>query len=343
MGEIDKVLKALNKKYGDNYASAGYKLLDKDYVRNSLGVFELDMALGGGIPERKIMMLAGKPSSGKTTTMLLAIAECQKKGGKVVLIDVEHNFDPVYATKLGVDIENLYIVQSTTIEQVSDTTEALIMSGEVDLICIDSIAAAPSSTELEESATQGSMGGKAKVIGLMMVKITARLNDIKNPVKTSILILNQIREKVGLVFGDPSYVPGGTALHHLSDIIVWLRPDSKPVGGKDNPLGLSTQFKVTKNRTFPPFKTGMYTLLTCKGADNVGAVINLAISYGLIEKSGAWCVYEGKKYQGLEKLRNELSLETIEKLKKEITELVKNGPPPPTVIDDSVVGEDEDS
>lgn len=335
MGELDKVIKALNKKYGENYISEGVDFLDKEYKRKKLGIFALDLAIGGGIPDRKVMMIAGKPSSGKTTTMLIAIAEVQKNGGVVSLIDVEHNLDPIYAAKLGVDLKKLIYIQAVSVEQVSDTLEPLVMTGEVDLICIDSIAAAPSEKELEESVTKGSMGGKAKVIGLMMSKLNSRLNDVNNPVKTSILILNQIREKIGVMYGSPDYTPGGTILHHLSDIIVWLRPESEPVGGKDNPQGITTKFKVTKNRTFQPFKAGKYELLSCRGVNNVGSIIDLAITYGIITRAGAYYQYGETKGRGMEAFKTTILKDKsiIDKLEKEVIEAYKK---PSTVIDDNI-------
>jgi recombination protein RecA len=325
VGELDKVVKALNKKFGDGYIGLGTQLLDRTLQRRSMGIFALDLGLGGGIAHRKIMMLAGKESSGKTTSMLLTIAETQRQGGKCALIDIEHNFDPVYAEVLGVKVDELLVAQSKTIEETSDTIEPLIMSGELDLITLDSIAAAPSDKELEESAEQKSMGGKAKSIDLMMKKIVARLNDVSNPVTTSILLLNQIRDNIG-GYGSPEYSPGGHQLHHSSDIIVWLRPDSEPVGGKEEPKGINIKFKVTKNRTYPPFKTGSYHLIFGKGVDNTRSIVEKAVEWGLIKKAGPWFSYKETKTSGLDNFMSAVSKEILEEIKVEVFKL-KDSPP----------------
>jgi recombination protein RecA len=285
MSKLDLALKVLQKKFGKSYIGIGSEILDTDYKRYSLGIFSLDQALGGGIPERKVMMLAGKESSGKTTTALKAIASVQKQGGVAALIDVEHGTDFIWMKKLGVDIEKLIIAQPKSIEEVSDTIETLIMSSEVNLIVLDSVAAPPSDKELDESSEQKSMGGNAKAIGLMMRKITARLNDVKNPVKTALILLNQIRQNIG-GWGAAEYCPGGKQLHFHSDIIVWLRPDSKPVNGKDNPKGITVKLKCTKNRTASPFKTGTYDLMFTGEIDEKNSMVGLAVAKGIISKVG---------------------------------------------------------
>jgi len=230
-------------------------------------------------------MLAGKESSGKTATALVAVGSTQKQGGKVVWVDAEHNFDPIWAAKLGVDVAKLFVADPITVEQMSDTVEAFIMSGEVDLLVVDSIIAPPSEKALEESAEQKSMGGKAKAIGSMMEKINARLNDVKNPCKTSVIIINQIRDKIGS-WGSPTYTPGGHALHHFSDIIVWLRPDSKPLGSKDCPIGFTIKFKIPKNRTAPPLRVGSYDLMFEGRIEERASLIGLAVAKGIISKVG---------------------------------------------------------
>jgi len=325
MTELDKIVKVLNKKFGNGYIGLGTQLLDRTLQRRGTGIFSLDLGLGGGIAHRKIMMICGKESSGKTTSMLLTIAKIQSEGGTCALIDIEHNFDPVYAQVLGVKVDELLVAQSKTIEEVSDTIEPLIMSGGLDLIALDSIAAAPSDKELEDSAEQKSMGGKAKSIDLMMKKIVARLNDVSNPVTTSILLLNQIRDNIG-GYGSPEYSPGGHQLHHSCDIIVWLRPDSEPVGGKEDPKGLNVKFKVTKNRTYPPFKVGSYHLLFGKGVDNTRSVVEKAVEWGLIKKAGPWFSYKETKTSGLDNFMLAVKPEVLEEIKKEVFNLKDNPP-----------------
>ena len=325
MGELEKTLRALNKRFGDGYIGLGTQLLDRNLLRRSTGVFALDLGLGGGVPHRKIAMLAGKESSGKTTTMLLMIAETQRQGGRCALIDIEHNFDPVYAETLGVRVDELVVAQSKTIEEASDTIEPLIITGEFDLITLDSIAAAPSDSELENSSEKKSMGGKAKSIDTMMKKVVARLNDVSNPVKTSILLLNQIRDNIG-GYGAPEYLPGGHQLHHSCDIIIWLRPDSEPVGGKEEPIGINTKYKVTKNRTYPPFKTGNYHLLFGRGVDNIYSIVEKATEWGIIKKAGAYFSYNDFKTCGFDAFLTTISPEVLEEIKVAVFQLKDNPP-----------------
>lgn len=325
MGELEKVTKALNKKFGEGYIGLGSQLLDRNLKRRSTSIFALDLGLGGGLAHRKVMMLAGKEMAGKTTTMLLMIAGIQRQGEKCALIDIEHNFDPVYAETLGVKVDELFVAQSKTIEEASDTIEPLIMTGEFGLIALDSIAAAPSDKELEDSSEQKSMGGKAKSIDTMMKKIVARLNDVSNPVTTSILLLNQIRDNIG-GYGPTEYLPGGHQLHHSCDIIVWLRPDSEPVGGKEEPRGLNTKYKVTKNRTYPPWKTGHYHLLFGQGVDNTFSTVEKGIEWGIVKKAGPWFSYKEVKFSGLDKFIAGIDPKMLEEIKKEVINLRDNPP-----------------
>ena len=324
MIELEAVVKALNKKFGKGYIGTGNEVLQTDYTRGTLGTLALDYAIGGGLPERKIVMIAGKPSSGKTTTSLIAAAQYQAAGGKVCLIDVEHGFDAIWATKLGVKVEDMYFAQSKTIEEITDTVEPLIMTGAFSLIIIDSIAAASSTKELEDSAEQKSYGGNAKANGLMIRKMTAALNDCKNPVKTSVMMLNQIRDNIG-GWGAPEYTPGGQQLHFQSDIIVWLRPDSKPVNGKDDPRGITIKFKVTKNRTAPPMKVGTYDLLFEGKIDNRKSSIELGVVTGVIGKVGYKYTFKDKSVTDLKPFMLALTDEDFNEIGKLVVEAVKNG------------------
>jgi len=293
---IESAIKALTSKFGKGYIGFGTEVLDKEYRRNSCGIFALDFNCGGGlVVAKKIITIAGDESSGKTATCLISVGAVQKQGGNCAWLDVEHSFDQQWAAKLGVDVSKLVIAQPKSIEEASDTIETLIMSGAFDLIVLDSVASAPSDKELEDSSEQKSMGGIAKPVGLMMKKITARLNDISNPVKTSVFLINQIREKVGITFGNPSYMPCGKALRFHSDVIIWLRPDNKPVGGKDEAQGIRINFIFKKNRTYPPFKTGTYDLLFWEGrVDNQKSLLKAGVSTGVIIQSGYNFTYKDK-------------------------------------------------
>jgi recombination protein RecA len=294
--DILKVVKALQAKFGKMYIGTGSEILDEEYARKSSGNFALDYHSGGGlVVAKKIITIAGDESSGKTATALIAVGEVQKQGGTCAWLDVEHSFDAQWAKKLGVDVSKLFIAQPKSIEEVTDTIEPLLMSAGFDLIVLDSVASAPSDKELEDSAEQKSMGGIAKPVGLMMKKITARLNDVSNPVKTCVILINQIREKVGIAFGNPNYMPCGRALKFHSDIIIWLRPDTQPVGGKEDPKGININYIFKKNRTFPPFKSGTYELLFLQGRiNNQQSILEAGVETGVIKKVGYKYTYKDK-------------------------------------------------
>lgn len=318
MSNLDEAIKALQKKYGKSYIGVGSEILDTDYIRNSTGIFSLDNAIGGGIPECKIIMIAGKPGSSKTASTLVTIADFQRKNKKVAILNVEHGWDSLWATKLGVQLDKLLVANPSSIEQVSDTIEPLIMTGDLDLIVLDSIASISSDRELEESAEKGNRSGNAKANGVMARKIVARLNDPLHPVKTSIILINQIREKQNIMFGNPEYTPGGYSLHHACDIIVWLRPDSKPLGEKECPLGIKVNFRCTKNRTAPPFRTGNYDLLFEGRIDESTSLVELAITQGVIQKEGYKFTFNGKTITDIKPFIKSLTNEDWVSLKEQL-------------------------
>ena len=326
MSKLDDAIKLLNKKFGADYITRGG--LTTDFVRHSTGIDALDIAFGGGIPERKIVMIAGKFSSGKSTTAITATAQYQKAGKRVLWCDAEGSFDAKWAAKFEVSTQDLIFYRPDSVEQVTDAIETLIMSGEIDLVVWDSVAVTPSAKELEDSAEQKSMGGTAKAIGLFMKKITARLNDPRLGLKTSIILINQLRDNIS-GYGPKEYTPGGKQLHYQSDIIVWLRPESEPVGGKENAQGITVSFKTVKNRTAPPLRIGSYDLMFKGWINNKKSVIELAIAYGFIKKAGSIYSWtegkEQKKVKGMEKLVEECTDKLVAKFKKEILEEVAKG------------------
>jgi recombination protein RecA len=311
MNELDKVIKQLNKKFGNDYAKYG---LYQEYDRTSFGIFALDLASGGGFPKGRVVTLAGKYSAGKTTTSMNVIAQFQKKEGKVALIDTEGSFDPVWASKFGVQPDKLIVARPETIEEVSDTVEPLLATGELDLLVFDSVAATPSKKELEASVDQKSMGGIAKEVGLMMRKITVRLKDIK----TSVLIINQLRDSIS-GWGSAEYMPGGTQLKNQSDIIIWMRKGNW-IGKVEEPEGIEVNFRINKNRTAPPLRKGTFELYFDGRINNNKTLIVEAVKLGIIEKSGAWYKYKEEKYQGIDSLIESLSEEDLENIKKETLE-----------------------
>jgi recombination protein RecA len=311
MSELDKVIKDLNKKFGNDYAKYG---LYKDYERISFGVLAIDFASGGGFPKSKVVTLAGKYSAGKTTTSMNVIAQFQKNGGKVALIDTEGGFDPVWASKFGVNVEELLVARPETIEEVGDTIEPLLATGELDLIVFDSVASTPSKKELEASVDQKSMGGIAKEVGLLMRKITARLRDVK----TSVLIINQLRDSIA-GWGSAEYMPGGTQLKNQSDIIIWMRKGNW-IGKVEEPEGIEVNFRINKNRTAPPLRKGTFELYFDGRINNNKTLIVEAVKLGIIEKGGAWYKYKEEKYQGISSLIEALTDEDLENIKKETLE-----------------------
>ena len=309
---LEEALVALNKKFGESYISPKNQYYE--HKRTSFGVFSLDARTGGGIPEGKIVTIAGEYSSGKTTVALLAAAQFQKKNKAVVYIDTDHGLDLEWAHKLGVDTSKNWLhCQPDYIEQVSDTIETLLMTGEVGLIIFDSVANTPSKSELDESCDKKSMGGIGAEMAQMMRKITKRLTHVK----TSVIIINQLRDKIGVTFGNAEYMPGGRALKFQSDIIIWLRPSNwLPETGEPR-IGKVSKFRVTKNRTAPPLQVGEFAIYFEGSVNNNEAIVKEALAMGIVFKAGAWYYYsdDTKKTQGLlnfvEKLITENKIEEI--------------------------------
>jgi len=314
MSELDKAVKELNKKFGDSYVKYG---LYKDYDRVSFGITALDIASGGGFPKSKVVTIAGKYSAGKTTTSMNVIAQFQKGGGKVALIDTEGGFDPDWASKFGVDVESLLVARPETIEEVADTIEPLLTTGELDLIVFDSVASTPSKKELEASVDQKSMGGIAKEVGLLMRKITTRLKDVK----TGVLIINQLRDSIG-GWGSAEYMPGGTQLKNQSDIIIWMRKGNW-LGKVEEPDGIEVNFRINKNRTAPPLRKGTFELYFEGRINNNKTLIIEAVKLGVIQKGGAWYSYNEEKYQGIESLIEALTEEDIAEIRKKVLTIEK--------------------
>jgi len=293
---VDAV-KNLNKKFGKDYISEGMSY--KEMVRIPTGVFGLDFKMGGGLPLKKVMTIAGEYSSGKTTIGLFTVAAFQKRfpEKKVVYIDTDYGLDPVWAAKIGVDMEKLFLVQSDTIEQVIDTMEAFLMTNQVSLLVFDSVANTPSQKELESDGAQDSMGGIGKPMARLMRKITTRLQHVD----TSIIVINQLRDAIGN-YGNNEEMPGGRALKFGSDIIVMLRP-SDWLGSLDAPIGRKTKFRIGKNRTAPPLQTGDFDIYFDGHVDNDTAIVKEALVQGVCFKTGGWYFYkdEAHKINGIEK------------------------------------------
>lgn len=289
------------------------------------GSMTLDMALGiGGVPRGRIVEIYGPESSGKTTVALQIVAEAQKMGGEAVFIDVEHALDPIYANALGVDTDNLIVSQPDSGEQALEIAESLVRSGAVDVIVIDSVAAMVTKAEIDGEMGDMHVGQLARLMSQAMRKLTSVISK-SNCVA---IFINQVREKIGIVYGNPETTPGGRALKFYASVRMEVRKgEALKVGGEV--IGNRTKVKVVKNKVSPPFKECEFDLLYGKGISRTGEVLDLAVELGIVQKGGAWFSYNGVKLgQGRdnakETLRNnpDMMKEIEEKIKEQSANLV---------------------
>ncbi len=281
------------------------------------GCLTLDFALGiGGIPRGRIIEIYGPESSGKTTCALHILAEAQKMGGTAAFIDAEHALDPSYAEKLGVNITELYISQPDTGEQALDICEALVRSGAIDCIVVDSVAALTPKSEIDGEMGDNFIGSQARLMSQALRKLTG----ITNKSKTCVIFINQLREKIGVMFGSPETTPGGKALKFYTSVRLDIRRKDSIKDGNDI-VGNRTMIKVVKNKLAPPFKTAEFDLMYGKGISNSGCILDMAADNDIIQKSGAWYAYNGEKIgQGRENAKQylESNPEFIQKVEKEL-------------------------
>lgn len=315
---IDKLEKTYGK--GTIMKLSDEKVMDVPVI--STGSLGLDMALGvGGLPKGRIVEIYGPESSGKTTLAMHCIAEAQKKGGLAAIIDAEHAFDKLYAEKLGIDTENLLISQPDNGEQALEIAEHLIRSGAIDIIVIDSVAALVPRAELEGEMGDSKMGLQARLMSQALRKLTGAINKSG----CSCIFINQLREKIGVMFGNPETTTGGNALKFYASVRLDIRRVGQIKESAENILGNRTRVKVVKNKVAPPFKVVEFDIMYGKGISKAGEIVDLGVELEVIQKSGSWFSYSGNKLgQGRDGVKQliEDNPELMEELEKRIKEKI---------------------
>jgi len=315
---LDLAIASIEKQFGKGSIMKMNEIAVQNIEVIPTGCLTLDAALGiGGMPRGRIIEIYGPESSGKTTVALHVVAEAQKLGGTAAFIDAEHALDPVYASSIGVNMDELYISQPDTGEQALDICESLVKSAAIDIIVVDSVAALTPKAEIDGEMGDSFIGLQARLMSQALRKLTA----IVNKTKTCIIFINQLREKVGVMFGSPETTTGGKALKFYSSIRLDVRKVDTLKDG-DQFIGNRTRVKVVKNKLASPFKTAEFDLMYGKGISKIGCLLDVAIDNGIIEKSGSWFSYGDQKIgQGKENVK--AYLEQNEELKDEIENKVK--------------------
>lgn len=323
---LDAVLAQIEKAYGKGaIMKLGANAGNVDIEVIPTGCLALDLALGiGGLPRGRMVEIYGPESSGKTTVALHAVASAQKMGGVAAFVDAEHALDPTYAKALGVDLDELYVSQPDTGEQALDIVDSLVRSSAVDIIVVDSVAALTPKAEIEGDMGDSHVGLQARLMSQALRKLTA----IVNKSKTCVVFINQLREKVGVMFGNPEVTPGGKALKFYASIRIDVRK-TDILKDSDGAAGNRTRAKVVKNKLAPPFRQAEFDIMYGEGVSQEGCVIDLGIQYDVIQKSGAWFSYQGNKVaNGKEKMRQFLkdNPELMQEMEEKIRQMAKGMP-----------------
>ena len=315
---LEEALKQIEKQYGKGSVMKLGEHANVDVDVISSGSLSIDHCLGvGGFPRGRIVEIYGPESSGKTTLALHAIAECQKDGGKAAFIDAEHAIDPRYAKALGVDVDELILSQPDSGEQALEIAEVLIRSGAIDLVVIDSVAALVPQAELDGEMGDANVGLHAR----LMSKAMRKLAGCMNANNCTAIFINQLREKVGVMFGNPETTTGGRALKFYSTIRIEVRKSEAIKNGSDI-IGNKVNIKVAKNKVAPPFKTTQVDIYYGEGISHISEIISLGVDLGIIDKAGAWFSYNGEKIgQGKEAVRAYLLANPM--VDEEITKLIR--------------------
>ncbi|HJF20186.1 MAG TPA: recombinase RecA [Enterococcus columbae] len=316
---LDAALKKIEKNFGKGAIMKLGEKADQQISTIPSGSLALDVALGvGGYPRGRIIEVYGPESSGKTTVALHAIAEVQKSGGTAAFIDAEHALDPAYAKKLGVNIDELLLSQPDTGEQGLEIADALVSSGAVDVIVIDSVAALVPRAEIDGEMGDTHVGLQARLMSQALRKLSGSINKTK----TIAIFINQIREKVGVMFGNPETTPGGRALKFYATIRLEVRRSEQLKSGTDI-IGNRTKIKVVKNKVAPPFKTAEIDIMYGEGISQEGELLDMAVDVDIIDKSGAWYSYKGDRIgQGRENVKN--YMKEHPEMVAEVSALVRN-------------------
>ena len=322
---LEETVKEIKKALGEDAIMWGNETVNVDVDAISSGSLLVDKALGiGGYPRGRIIEVYGPESSGKTTLALHAIAEVQKTGGKAAFIDVENAIDPVYAKNLGVNIDDLLLSQPDSGEQALEITSMLVRSGAIDLIVVDSVAALVPQAELDGTMSDNSIGLQARLMSKALRNLARDMN--KN--KCTVIFINQLREKIGIMFGNPETTTGGRSLRFYASVRIEIRKGEAIKAGTEI-IGNKTNVKISKNKVAPPFKTAQIEIRYGEGISRLAEIVDLGVEYDLLEKSGTWFSYKGEKIgQGKENARLFLAdhPEIAEELEKQIRELMVRKP-----------------